>query len=343
MARIFTSRVAIVYCVVWPSLIAFGFVSNLSFIWTVWRTVSLHTTTWSYLMCLACTDMINLLAFVFVQVRGNFQNSQTVGIRYAMDINDKMVNMAFAFVWVVSIGLITLVSFERFLAICHPIKHHLLKGTKWTFRLCVCTVSLAVVVYAVTTMPAFAIIKENLVCILWPAAEKYANYPQQMTVLSTRGSGFVPGLVYFAIMLIVVLFNCSMYIKILLALKARKENTTLGLSHSFENQLRQLAVMVIANGAVFFLFSFVQIFSHITYILQLFEVIAFDGQTYIVWVHFVYFSVAVNTSINPLVYIATNQRYRHAFTRAVFKCFCTLRESRTQNKASHSTIVTSRC
>ena len=52
----------IVYYVVWPCLMAFGTLSNISFIWTVIRTPTLHTFTYLYLVSLACADEINILS-----------------------------------------------------------------------------------------------------------------------------------------------------------------------------------------------------------------------------------------------------------------------------------------
>ena len=127
----------IVYYVIWPSLMAFGTVSNISFIWTVIRTPTLHTSTYFYLVSLAFADEINFLS------HGLFLMTDYATSNFRHDNNSFATIIYFisAFSFMSSLGFVTLVSFERYLAICYPIKHHVLKGTKRAYRL-ICIVIL---------------------------------------------------------------------------------------------------------------------------------------------------------------------------------------------------------
>ena len=241
-----------IFCVVWPCLMAFGCLSNLSFIWTVWRTPALHTATYFYLVCIACADLTSLICLGFTNVRG-YVNGQTTRVRHAYDFFDIATNIVFAFAWVSSTGFVALVSLERFLAICHPIKHRVVTGTTRTLRL-ICGTLVMSVACNCTTIPSYLTIQEILVCITWPADDKYIDYPQGAHALSMKSgiTRVIPLFLYAMFWLAVVFSNCYMYTKILLALRTRRHNTQLSLSHRFENQMHQVAVMVITNGWIFF-------------------------------------------------------------------------------------------
>ena len=84
--------------------------SIISFVWTVSRTTTLHTSTYIYLVSLACADYaISLL---------RFDNMILQNVAFII----------FIFTLAISMGFVTLVSTEKYLAICHPIKHYILKG-----------------------------------------------------------------------------------------------------------------------------------------------------------------------------------------------------------------------
>ena len=114
----------IVY-MIWPSLLTFGVLSNVSFIWAVTRTPTLHTSTYYFLVSFACANLCNLFGLGLLHV-----------ITYAISvlrcdnmIFQSVIHLISIFTFLTAISLVTLVSLERYLAICYPIKHHLLKGS----------------------------------------------------------------------------------------------------------------------------------------------------------------------------------------------------------------------
>ena len=99
-----------------------------------------------------------------------------------------------------------------------------------------------------------------------------------------------------------------MYAQILIALARRKRNSDLQMSTDFKRHIKQVSVMVIVNGSVYFLLMTIFIAC-----LGLFSV----GRFLLISVNFLeniaYMPVALNASINPLLYFLTNKRYRRAF------------------------------
>jgi hypothetical protein len=121
----------IMYYLIWPCIILLGLVGNTTFIMTVIHTPALHTATYKYLVNLSISDLLTLLSSgipdiaYYTTSRGYRENHHII------------FQMASYFFFLCSIATITFVSLERFLAVCHPIKHRLLKGTKRT-NVCIC-------------------------------------------------------------------------------------------------------------------------------------------------------------------------------------------------------------
>ena len=108
---------------------------------------------------------------------------------------------------------------------------------------------------------------------------------------------------------IVTLIICFyMYARILIALARRKRNTDLQMSADFKRHIEQVSVMVIVNGSVYFLLMTVFIVCLGLFSVARFLLISIDFLENISYV-----SLALNASINPLLYFLTNQRYRREF------------------------------
>ena len=174
-----------------------------------------------------------------------------------------------------------------------------------------------------TGIPAFIYQQENIICLIWPEEETYLNYPEQESLFSsslgetaTLIMTIVYQLLYTLVWLAVTICNYIMYTRIVAAIQRRKQNRQLNIYNGFEKQLHQVAVMIIANGVVFFMYCSVQ------FINAIFENIFPDERSNIIWQHFVHLSIGVNSSINPVIYLLTNQRYRDAFKTAVLSQTC---------------------
>ena len=101
------------------------------------------------------------------------------------------------FFFVSPLLFVTLVSAERYLAICHPIKHHLLKGTKRTIKL-ICIVFAGSFVFSSVMLPPFVF----KAVIEWPLDDKVTeSYPHLVKLLPS--DYFLPGGVIFQIISVV--------------------------------------------------------------------------------------------------------------------------------------------
>ena len=300
----------IAYYVVWP-LVAFGTLSNISFIWTVIRTQTLHTPTYVYLVSLAFADLSLDCLFAIDYAASPIGNGNYI---FAM-----IIYLLSTFAFMSEMGFVTLVSLERYLAICYPIKHHVLKGTKRTYRLIV-IVLLISVGYMCVLIPSYVGVNNIDTCVSWPDENRLADYPEHfISVLSRIDKTYFlfAQLVRLFIWLSPLTLTCYMYLCILRTMTIRAENRQLNVSNGFEKQLRQVAIMVITNGTIFFLCCSLQVINQMFTVLSLHRFHIFSESSYYFWLHIVYLSLAVNSSINPLIYFITNQRYRKAF-KSVF-------------------------
>ena len=313
----------ILFEIVWPSIILIGLTGNVVFISTVKRVPSLHTSTFIFLASLALTDLVVLLG---------------IGLDYLLDYvmsptrygDQFLVSMVFFFVtwfcFVSSIFFVTLVSAERYFAICHPIRHHLLKGTKRTIKL-ICIVLLGSFVFSSVILPPM-VVKAVVVCIKWPLNSKFANsYPHLVKLLPS--DYFVPDdRVMSQIMLVVsvssivfaLVANFNLYIRIVQTLRKRSCNKNLQTSADLERNIRQVSVMVIANGMIFYLCFLVFLVNISLHLMISFQLEIMNAYQRIIWDDVNYTFVLINASINPLVYFITNQSYRHALKKSMRMC-----------------------
>ena len=112
-----------------------SFILNMSFIIVVLKTPSMKTVTNAYLVCLALSDIlfslhsavINFAAWYLTPYSEDFVFMGTSGCI----INTFIVKVTYFF----SIFIVTTVSFDRYMAICHPLKHRMMIGKARTTRL----------------------------------------------------------------------------------------------------------------------------------------------------------------------------------------------------------------
>ncbi len=115
----------ILYTIVWPCILFIGLTGNILFIWTVKHVSSLHTSTYIFLSSLACTD-IGLLISLGTDRITDVVNNQ---VRYGkVSTSTVIVKTATFSCFTCSFFFVSFASLERYLSVCHPIRHHLLKG-----------------------------------------------------------------------------------------------------------------------------------------------------------------------------------------------------------------------
>ena len=180
-----------------------------------------------------------------------------------------------------------------------------------------------------TAIPAYLRSTEAIKCILW--SEENSDYPAQFIYVAPTWEELTPIIIvyqslYAVYWVVVVVCNCYMYRRIIQTMNLRAQNTQFNhQSNGFEKQLRQVAVMIITNGTIFFLCCSIQFINQIISILSMLSVdLVLNEFNYFIWGHVSYLSFIVNAKlvnacVNPTIYFATNQRYRSAFITLFLK------------------------
>ena len=298
-----TSREWILYQIIWPCMIAFGICTNVSFIWTVINTPSLHTNTYRYLVNLAISDLLFLIPFYIPRIidyhTGLLNRSQTI-----------TTSILHTFIYLFmgcSCGTVTLVSLERFLAICYPIKHHLIKGTRRT---------------------------NIFICLVWCISLCLALLLLVPSEKIDHGIRNLIEYMHFVLFVFLMIFNNVLYTKIYFAVKTRNNND-LGLNSSSDLTLqhRQVAKMLIVNGVFFFLCVSLQIFAFPVTLIYPYLTDDYPLLFFFMWGLLSDIVLGLNACMNPVLYLITNKRYRHAFA-TVF----TWSRDNVQNRTEVNTI-----
>ncbi|XP_022084481.1 neuropeptides B/W receptor type 1-like [Acanthaster planci] len=308
--------------VVNPCILALGLIGNLAFLFVMLRIRRMWTVTNIYLINMAVADTAFLTIAVSEKL-ANFYNSPVTLDRSALGRAGCIITYALLDLnYFASVFLVTLVSLEKYYAICRPVQHRVIGGKKRTARLIVGAWLLALA-FSLALLPAWAVYVK--VCTIWPQTEEYQHFPQHIgkcRAITDWYDEFHNG--FQTVPFFLALFsNLFFYVKIIKSLSTRI--TSVAPEQSARNVQRQkirnqVAVMLIANGVAFFvclapfqLTSFSLTISGLTGN----NLLTPDQINTLVWVARIF--TYINPVINPVIYNLTNQRYRTAFFEA-FTC-----------------------
>ena len=321
---------------IFPVIFAIGLVTNFAFLFTIYRVREMRTTTNFYLANLAIADLTLIISKGVVLVYKFIWSSDLDrGVPFKSAPACAATNGSVYVGYYASICLVTMVSIERFLAICHPLKHRM-TNSKWHAIKMVTGAWLIGISLAALISPTFG--KLTIYCIVWP--EKYQHLPKVLGICSHVKDVFInlSSLVEFIPFTVAISVNSILYFMIILRLSQR--NITKGEKESYQavKVRNSVARMLILNGIIFFLclapFQFHQMYYFVVRLTgknnldhQNLQILAWVGRCLDL----------VNSAVNPIIYSATNARYRKAFLTA-FGCTSSLNErGSTETQSSMAT------
>ncbi|XP_033638993.1 kappa-type opioid receptor-like [Asterias rubens] len=320
---LYTHTDTIIITTVLPSILGLGLLSISLFLFVVFRISKLKSDTTVYLVHLSLADCFYLVAYV------SYYLSFYVASPVALDLSFKhsvecCLSVVITYVgYMSSVALVTMMSFERYLALCHPLKHLKIRGRRRTNRM-VALCWLVGFVVSCLMMPHAAVLKK--LCLQWPEAA-LSSMPTLPSVI-TMCDPLHPSIHYFTTLLatipwlLALVANFYMYIRIYHMLNKRRSFVGKGDADDRAIRVRnQVAKMLVVNGVVFFLcqapYTGVSIIHVICFFFNLPSPIETTLGASARWI----FSLPqiVNTIINPLIYGAMSSQYRSAFVQA-FRC-----------------------
>ncbi|XP_072023106.1 somatostatin receptor type 2-like [Amphiura filiformis] len=319
-----TYKEMIIRAGVFPSIMIFGLISNLLFMFVLIRVKEMRTITNFYLANLAVADFL----YLFMQGLTTGLNVLTYGIVQGQFYRSSVgCNISGTFLYMpyfTSIGLITLVSFERFIGVCYP-----LKSRKWSSKSR--TVKLVIFTWILGFLPTLLRIpnKNRFLnfCIMWPNRARYDGFPHFTRVCTWTNRKFVRAwpFVEFIPFTIAMVCNTVFYTMIIKTLSKRSDGIgekSRDTSMKGNNLRNHVARMLITNGVAFFICMSPYQFAQVCWVIMEFTDLPIPFWT--PGFEYAFFRVAaamtlVNSAINPVVYGASNPRVRKAFRQA-FGC-----------------------
>ncbi|XP_072050083.1 thyrotropin-releasing hormone receptor-like [Amphiura filiformis] len=308
-----------------PIVSGLGILGNAALLFVVYRVQEMRTVTNFYLSNLAVSDAILLVVGGVKYMWAYF----TTPIDFAPSafhsgIGCALVGLITYLCYFTSVFLITLVTFERYLAICHPLSHRMLKGRSWTVKM-----TLGIwLMSLVSACVSLDIHETETICIDWSNNSTIQNGATSFSVCKadTNCSWCWQALaaIDFAQFVLAVILSSYMYGRIIYELSTRSGLTSeRGSEKQTAAMLRarnQITRMLILNGIVFFVclapFELVNI-DHFKNWLVGERIYSAETKKFILWLGRV--AMLLNSAVNPLLYNVSNERYRRAFAEA-FGC-----------------------
>ncbi|XP_072014989.1 orexin/Hypocretin receptor type 1-like [Amphiura filiformis] len=224
-----------------------------------------------------------------------------------------------------SMGLYTLVTLERYYAICIPLKHRAIAGKRRTLKIIIANTFVSIILGVLVSL------KDGRVgssCVVWPDDEEFNNFPSIIKDCVTIHPDVVimGEVLQTAPFFVAMIWNGYMYVVIIYTLNKRKaEKITDGKNSQMQEQAtqvrNQVARLLILNGNVFFGCQVIYRFVAVHIIMKLtvgFGIFNSDealGLVVIISRGLLY----LNSSINPILYNLSSSFYYEAFKEA-FGC-----------------------
>ena len=320
-----------------PLMFVLGLLGNLAFLFTMLRVKWMRTVTNYYLANLAVADLLfllfvvgdKILAYNTSELKGNMILGQ-----FGCIIKDLIVRITFY----ASLALVTLVSLERFYAICKPVQHRVLNGKKGTIQLIAMGWILSAG-FALILLPSHWHL--CVTQIVWLKIDGFHDLPSKLYTCNALSSEWMhasEGLTTVPF-IIALVTNTYLYTNIIISLHVRANSKVAKSTQSIEIR-NQVALMLAINGIVFFLC--LAPFQMMSFTRMIRNSLGMPGYLspmvlgIVGWV--LRILVYLNSIINPIVYTATSPRYRQGFIVA-FTCS----EAEFRNKYNPATTTEKTC
>ena len=121
--RILRSDVEQLVINIQPAICLFGLLTNITFLVVIFRTKTMHTNTNAYLVNLSIADLIYLISTTIIEQVTGHTSPFTRDQGWLGPAGCYITTFLYYLTFYTSILLVTVISFERYLAVCYPFVH----------------------------------------------------------------------------------------------------------------------------------------------------------------------------------------------------------------------------
>ena len=308
----------IIYMILLPIVVALGLAGNGAFLFTITRLPRMRTTVNFYLVNLAVTDIVFItsqswfLMYVFlltpVSLRFPFETVGACIIIYSVGYLS----------YYSSMSIITLVSIERFYAICHPLRHRQMQSKGHMLKSIGVAYLISIILTVITLLKRMSLVE---FCLAWPDNGQYDDFPPVYRYCSALGGiqeiVVFTEIMYSVLFFIAAIFNGILYTKIIFALSKHTSGQSTSADHRKELVRNQVARALVINGVIFFVTQIPMRVNDINEILNALDKPGFlSPSQQDAFLSFGALFLFLNSAVNPYVYCFSSSTYRKGFKDA---------------------------
>ena len=291
-----------------PVVFVIGFVGNVAFFVLLARVKAMRTITNFYLANLAASDLMYLSLQTFYRP-WTYHAVLLLSEPFYKSLGCRMYHFGTHLSSSASLLFITLVSFDRYFAVCHPVKYRIRKNKKQTSY--ILTLFMWTIAASVGTLGALSFGRLGVqYCILWPSREKYKYFPEVVMKCKHVYSIFenVSLGVYIALFTTSVIANSFVNTKIVQGLTRPPPGEN---GHQQNQSIkRRTTWMLLVNSSVFFSCLAPLISVSLINILDL-----PNPNPRFLW-DIALCLAMINSALNPILYGVVSPSYRQGFLKA---------------------------
>ena len=244
---------AFIYIIFLPIVAVLGLAGNGAFLFMISRLSRMKTMVNLFLVNLAVNDIVFLTCLTVYCIA--MYPSSPLSLRHPFDNTQSclIVSLVLFFAYYCSISIVTLVSVERFYAVCHPLRQLKMQNKHHAFKALSVAYLIAIILSIITSLRRSQITE---FCLKWPQNGQYKNMPNV-----SRYCGPIGGIkevkaameILFSVLFFLAAFvNGILYTKIIFTLRSRSliQNSSKECNALVRSQVTRSLVI---NGILFFL------------------------------------------------------------------------------------------
>ena len=310
-----TDRMLYTYII--PAVIALGLFGNISVLFVVARLSRMRTIVNLYLTNLAVVDIIFLWHIIFLTYC-HFVSPLSYNIPFKTQASCNLLYFITNTSYYCSISIITLVSVERYFAICRPMYHRRMQSRTHAFK-AMCGVWVFSLLFSMIMLLRRGELLEY--CLVWPDDERYRQMPTKFRFCGPIGGNkritVTLAILYSAVFFVAALLNSFLYLKIILTLSYRTTATSQADQSQITSVRNQVARALVINGIVFFITQTPIRIVDMNEILDALDEPQFLSKSQASsLLSFSFLFLFLNSALNPYVYAFCSVNYRQGFRDA---------------------------